>query len=90
MGKIQEYEYTPTQMAEKLLEFNRDFSDSAEDVYNNTSCLRDGNRLNIHENYDLTEDGYYQITFLWGMENGNVYAEVYDTEEDRYVGYIEI
>lgn len=27
MGK-QEYEYTPTQMAEKLLEFNRDFSDS--------------------------------------------------------------
>lgn len=34
MGKIQEYEYTPTQMAEKLLEFNRDFSDSAEDIQN--------------------------------------------------------
>lgn len=29
-----EYEYTPTQMAEKLLEFNRDFSDSAEDIQN--------------------------------------------------------
>ena len=29
-----EYEHTPTQMAEKLLEFNRDFSDSAEDIQN--------------------------------------------------------
>lgn len=64
--------------------------ESAEDVYNNTSCLRDGNRLDIHDNYNLTEDGMYQILFLWGMENGIVYAEVYDTVNDKYVGYIEI
>ena len=90
------YELTGTfaeGMCMKLARFlnENDLSyDSAEDIYNNTSCLIDGNRLTIHENYDLTEDGHYQITFLWGMENGNVYAEVYDTEEDRYVGYIEI
>ena len=64
--------------------------DSAEDVYNNTSVLRDGNRLDIYENYDLTDDGRYQISFLWGLGNGNVYAQVYDTEADKYVGYIEI
>ena len=64
--------------------------DSAEDVYDNTSALRDGNRLDIHENYNLTDDERYQISFLWGLENGNVYAEVYDTVVDKYIGYIEI
>lgn len=64
--------------------------DSAEEVYNNTSCLRDGNRLDIYGDYDLTDDGHYQISFLWGLENGNVYAEVYDTEEGVFIGYIEI
>lgn len=37
MGKMQEYEYTPMQMAEKLLEFNRDFSDDTEDIQNEKS-----------------------------------------------------
>ena len=27
-----EYEYTPREMAEKLMEFNRDFSDNEEDI----------------------------------------------------------
>ena len=44
MGKIQKYEHTPTQMAEKLLEFNRDFSDSAEDIQNS-------NEFNILAHY---------------------------------------
>ena len=64
--------------------------DTAEDVYNNTSGLRDGNRLDIHDNYNLTEDGRYQIAFLWALKNGIVYATVYDNEEDKWVGEIEI
>lgn len=64
--------------------------DAAEDVYDNTSGLRNGNRLDIHENYNLTEDGRYQISFLWGLENGIIYAEVYDSFDDKYIGYIEI
>lgn len=71
---------------------NTDFyiDESGEEVLNNTSGLRDGNRLDIHSNYWLTEDGKYQISFLWALENGIVYAEVYDSEEDKYVGYIEV
>ena len=64
--------------------------DTAEDVWHNTSGLRDGNRLDIHENYNLTEDGRYQISYLWALENGIVYATVYDSEEDKWVGEIEI
>ena len=58
MGKIQEYEYTPTQMAEKLLEFNRDFSDSAEDIQNEKEHvaelfekLQNSNKFNILAHY---------------------------------------
>lgn len=71
---------------------NTDFyiDESGEEVLNNTSGLRDGNRLDIYSNYWLTEDGKYQISFLWALENGIVYAEVYDSEEDKYVGYIEV
>ena len=27
---------------------------------------------------------------LYALENGIVYAEVYDSKEDKYVGYIEV
>ena len=52
MGK--EYEHTPMQMAEKLLEFNRDFSDDTEDIQNEKECvaesfekLQNSNEFNI-------------------------------------------
>ena len=32
MENIQEYEYTPYEMASKLLEFNRDFMDNKEEL----------------------------------------------------------
>ena len=64
--------------------------DTAEDVYNNTSAIRDGNRLDIHDNYSLTDDGRYQITYLWALENGIVYATVFDFKENKWVGEIEI
>lgn len=53
-----EYEYTPMQMAEKLLEFNRDFSDSAEDIQNEKEHmtelfekLQNSNEFNILAHY---------------------------------------
>lgn len=53
-----EYEHTPTQMAEKLLEFNRDFSDSAEDIQNEKEHvtelfekLQNSNEFNILAHY---------------------------------------
>lgn len=58
MRKIQEYEHTPIQMAEKLLEFNRDFSDSAEECQNEKECvaelfekLQNSNEFNILAHY---------------------------------------
>ena len=32
----------------------------------------------------------YQISYLWALENGIIYASVYDTMESRYIGDIEI
>ena len=34
-----EFEYTPRQMAEKLMEFIRDFSDSEEEIANETDSI---------------------------------------------------
>lgn len=62
--------------------------DTAEDVYNNTSGIRNGNRLDIYEEYDLTSDGHYQISYLWGLENGIVCAEVYDNWDNKNIGHI--
>ena len=65
--------------------------DTTEDVYNNVSEIRDGCRLDIHENYCLDyDDERYQISYLWALENGIIYAAVYDNVDDRYIGDIEI
>lgn len=74
----------------KWLRENGLSDDTADDVYDNTSGLRDGNRLDIMDNYNLTEDGRYQISYIWGMKYGIVYASVYDDVEGKYVGNIEI
>ena len=36
---MKEFEYTPREMAEMLVEFNRDFSDSEEDIKEETDYL---------------------------------------------------
>lgn len=65
--------------------------DTTEDVINNTSGLRDGCRLDIYDNYYLDYDNKrYQISYIWALENGIIYAAVYDSIEDRYIGDIEI
>ena len=38
---MREFEYTPRQMAEKLLEFNRDFSDNEEDIKTETDYVEE-------------------------------------------------
>lgn len=38
---LKEYEHTPKEMAEKLMEFNRDFSDSTADISEEIKCLED-------------------------------------------------
>jgi hypothetical protein len=60
------------------------------EVYDNTSALRDGLRIDLMDNDDLTPDGRYQISYLWALENGIVYAAVWDTQQSEYVGDIEI
>lgn len=61
--------------------------DSPEDVYNNTSAIRDGNRLDIHDNYEW-ENGL-EISFIYSV-NGTCWAVLYDTENDIWYGEIEI
>lgn len=74
------------------LKFNSPFcfEESGEDVLNNTSSLRNGNRLDLMDNYFLDLDGRYQIDYIWALKNGIVYATVYDSWNDSYVGHIEI
>lgn len=74
----------------KWLKDNEISEDTIEDVINNTSGLRDGNRLDIHDEYRLTDDDRYRISYIWALENGIVYAAIYDSEEDYYIGNIEI
>lgn len=62
--------------------------DTIYDVYNNTSGIRDGNRLDIHDNYKIT-DTLYEISYIYSV-NGTVWAVLYDTENDCYYGEIEI
>ena len=65
--------------------------DTAEDVYNNVSEIRDGRRLDIHEDYCFDdEEKRYYISYLWALENGIIYAAIYDNVDDRYIGDIEI
>lgn len=65
--------------------------DRTKDVINNISELRDGCRLDICDKYFFDdEDERYRISYIWALENGIIYAAVYDAMEDRYIGDVEI
>ena len=64
--------------------------ETAIDVYDNTSVLRDGNRLDIFDSYYLTSDRRYRIKFLWVSENKKSYASVYDAKQNIFIGSIKI
>ncbi len=60
------------------------------DVWNNMSGLRDGNRLDIHDNYRFFDpDNGLEIAFLY-IVNGNVWAVLLDTKNDAWFGDFEI
>lgn len=61
----------------------------AEEVYNNTSAIRDGNRLDIHDDYIFDDEEKYEISFLY-VENAILYTVIYNNESDEFVGKIEI
>lgn len=58
------------------------------DVDNNTSGIRDGNRLDIHDNYLFSGD--LEFSNLYYHKNGLVYVGVYDRAKDKFVGYVEV
>lgn len=61
--------------------------EKAEDVYNNLSGIRDGNRLDIHDNYYFTEE--LEIIYLYSV-NGTVWAVLYDKVNGKYYGEVEV
>lgn len=66
------------------------YEDDYDDVYENTSSIRDGNRIDIHDNYSLNlDDMELEISFVY-VVNGLVYAAVYDSENDTWYGEIEL
>lgn len=63
------------------------WDESPMDIYNNTSGIRDGNRLDIHNEYRLDNGNW--ISYLY--TNGScVYAVIYNDIKKAFVGEIEI
>lgn len=63
------------------------YEDTIEDVYNNTSGIRDGNEIHIHDEYKF-DDGLY-ISYLY-YHNGNVWAVLIDKANDSWYGEFEL
>lgn len=73
---------------------SRGYEDEPYDVLANTSSVRDGNRLDIHDNYQMNNLGYnvsdsIEITFLY-VYNNTLWAVLYDSANDSYYGEFEI
>lgn len=61
---MQNYEHTPRQMAEKLMEFNRDFSDSQEEVEYETEYVTElFGKLQESEEFNVLAH-YLDIMFM--------------------------
>lgn len=61
-----------------------------EGVYNNTSGIREGNEIQLYDNYkfDWDEDRLY-ISYMY-YYNGNVWAVLYDEETKDWYGEFEL
>lgn len=73
---------------------SKGYEEEPGDVMANTSGIRDGNRLDIHDNYQMNYLGYdvpdnIEITFLY-IHNNMLWAVLYDKADDSYYGEIEI
>lgn len=64
--------------------------ESVEDVYNNTSGIREGNEIQLYDNYrfDWDESGLY-ISYLY-YYNGTVWAVLYDEVSRDWYGEFEL
>ena len=69
---------------------NNGYGDSIEDVYDNTSGVREGNEIHIFDDYkfDYDDDSLY-ISYLY-YHNGNVWAVLYDKANDSWYGEFEL
>ena len=66
-------------------------TETPEEIYDsNTSGLRDENRIDFFDDYDLTGEGRYWLTYIWATKAGISYVSVYDSVEGTYIGNIEI
>ena len=65
------------------------YDESAEDVFNNTSGIRDGNRVDIIEDYDFEKSEGLVITFIYFV-NSTARAVIYDTVNDSYYGEFDL
>ena len=69
--------------------YEKDIIDeTVEDTYGNMSGVRDGNRIDIHDNYRIPGTTK-EFSFLYSVNN-TVWAAVWDTKESKYVGEVEI
>lgn len=72
----------------RWLKKNIDTEINIEDVWNNTSAIRDGNRIDIHDNYEFFNTKL-QISFLY-VVNSNVWVVLYNPQDDSWYGEFEI
>ena len=63
------------------------YEEEIEDVRNNASPIRNGNEIQLMDNYPF--DGRIEISFLYSY-NGTAWAVLYDTLNDRWYGEFEL
>lgn len=73
-----EYEHTPREMAEKLMEFNRDFSDSETDISEETTYLEyDLEKLQRTEEFEILVHHLDEMFADPVFEEGRKYLDIY-------------
>lgn len=76
------------------------YEETIQETMSNTSELRDGNRIDIHDNYSFSEilgldtngDEWeiWEISNIWITKSGLAYIEIYNTTQECKVGFIEL
>lgn len=73
-----EYEHTPREMAEKLMEFNRDFSDSETDISEETTYLEEiFEKLQKSDEFEILAHHLDEMFADPVFEEGRKYLDIY-------------
>ena len=73
-----EYEHTPRKMAEKLMEFNRDFSDSETDISEETTYLEEiFEKLQKSDEFEILAHHLDKMFMDAIFEEGKKYLDIY-------------